>query len=309
MPLPDGQPARLMVVAAHPADAFDNTGGTCAEHIAQGDHVTVVICTCGIHVHNERLRDELRKPEAERDPAIISETAEDHAERKMQEARESLGCFGITDVVLFTFDDLQSELNPRMIDGLEKMIRDRKPHILMMQDPENNLAVRDDHALIGAATWQAIQGANQVRYGDPRPPWIPVEIYVLGVFGINAALFTRQHRRVDVFVDVTKHVEAKVKAHQFLASQGQDRGWGQKRFEAIEGHAGMFAGASYAECFARFMPPICNTLPVCRQRYEDHQLASAESFRKTHQLLGAFVREADGSFAWGHEPDAAPARG
>ena len=30
MPLPDGSPARLMVITAHPVDAFDSSGGTCA---------------------------------------------------------------------------------------------------------------------------------------------------------------------------------------------------------------------------------------------------------------------------------------
>ena len=93
--------------------------------------------------------------------------------------------------------------------------------------------------------------AGQVRYGEARSPWAPVEIFVFGVFGARAALFTNQHRRVDVFVDVTKYVEAKVKAHQFLATQGQDRGWGQKRIKGIEGHAGIFARTSYAECLVR----------------------------------------------------------
>jgi LmbE family N-acetylglucosaminyl deacetylase len=304
MPLPDGKPARIMVVTAHPVDAFDNTGGTCAEHISQGDHVTAVICTSGIYVHNERLKDELRKPESERDPAVLSESPEAYAARKRDEAEKSLGCFGITDVVLLPYDDGSHALEPGMIEDLEMLIRDRKPHVILQQDPLDGAAVFDDHALVGAATSLAIEAAGRVRFGDPRPPWEPVEVYLLGTYGINTSPFGNRHARVDVFVDVTKHYEAKVRAHQYIVSQGQNIGWGQKRIEGIEGHAGIFAGTSYAEAFVRVTPPVCETLPINRKRYEDLQLSSAERFKKNHQLLGAFVPEADGSYAWGLKPKA-----
>ena len=159
MPLPDGKSARIMVIAAHPVDAFDSSGGTCAEHVEQGDQVTVVICTSGINTHNERL------------------------------------------------------------------------------------------------------------------------------------------------LDVTKHYKAKVRAHQYIATQGQHIGWGQKRLEGIEGHCGIFAGTSYAEAFVRVGVPVHETLPISQRRYDDLKLSSAERFRKDHLLLGAFVRDADGSFAWGVDPD------
>ena len=303
MPLPDGKPARLMVVTAHPVDAFDSSGGTCAEHIAQGDHVTAVICTSGIHTHNEKLLDELRKPEAERDPAILNEPAEIYAARKKEEAEGSLRCFGITDVVVLPYNDGKFALDADMIRDVADLICDRKPHFILQQNPMDGMATYDDHALIGTATQKAIAAAGQARYGDPRPPWRPIEVYIFGVFGINTSPFSSHQTRVDVFVDVTKHVEAKVKAHQFITTQGQHVGWGQKRIEGIEGHCGIFAGTSYAEAFIRVSPPVCETLPISKKRYEDSRLSSAEDMRKNHQLTGAFVREADGSFAWGFKPD------
>ena len=202
MPPPDGKPARIMVVTAHPVDAFDNTGGTCAEHISLGDQVSAVICTSGIYTHNERLHDELHEPEAERDPAILGESAEAYAERKRTEATQSLGCFGIADVVVLPYDDGQYEINPEMVADLERLICDRRPHVMLMQDPPDGAAVRDDHAVV------------------------------------------------------------------------------------------------------RVTPPLCGTLPVNRKRYEDLQLSSAERFRPNHQLLGAFVPEADGRHAWGFDPEA-----
>ena len=172
----------------------------------------------------------------------------------------------------------------------------------MVQDPRDGLALFDDHALIGAASFRGIAQAGQARYGNPREPWSPIEIYLLGVRGVTSGPFGNESTRVDVFIDVTKHVEAKVKAHQFISTQGQDLGWGQKRIEGIEGHAGIFSGVSYAECFVRVSTPVFEELPISPKRYEDSKLSSAETFKKNSKLTGAFIREADGSFAGGFKP-------
>ena len=303
MPLPDGKQARLMVITAHPVDAFDNTGGTCAEHIQNGDQVTALICTSGVNIHNEKLIDELRKPEAERDPAIVSEPPEEYAARKKREAEVSLGCFGITDVVVLPYDDGRYDVQAAMVADIEELICDRKPHIILQQDPRDSHSTFDDHAIVGVATSQAISRAGTPKYGSTRTPWRPVEVYLLNVYGVNTSLFGPDNTRPDLFVDVTKHYKAKVKAHQSIASQGQDVGWGQKRIEGIEGHCGIFASTSYAEAFQRVSIPVFTMLPINKKRYEDIQLSSAEQMKKNYQLLGAFVKEADGSYAWGIDPD------
>ncbi len=297
MPLPDSTPARIMVVGAHPVDVFDNTGGTCAEHVAQGDSVTAVICTSGIHTHNERLIDELKKPEGQRDTQVIDEPPEAYAERKRQEAMSSLALFGVEDVVVLSYDDGMWDLNAGMIKDLTEVILDRKPHVMLQQNPGDGAALRDDHALIGVATHHAVVAAAQVRYGDTRACWHVLETYYYGVYGVNAHPFRSPNLPVDLFVDVTNHVEAKVRAHQFIESQGQHRGWGQKRIEAIEGHLGVFAGTSYAEAYVRAQPPVVETLPIDRHRFGNEKLSSSEQMRRNHQLTGAFVPEADGSSA------------
>ena len=302
MPLPSGSPARIMVITAHPVDAFDNSGGTCAEHIAQGDHVTAVICTSGINIHNERLFDELRKPEAERDPEVLRESSEDYAARKKKEAEDSLGCFGIADVIVLPYEDGTYEIEPGMVDDLERIIRDRKPHLIIQQNPRDATAVRDDHALVGVATSHAISRAGRARYDDSSAPGRPTEVYLLGVFGVNAHVYG-DHARPDVFIDVTRHFEAKVRAHQSISTQGQHIGWGQKRIEGIEGHCGIFAGTSYAEAFVRLKVPVFDTLPINPKHHADLQISSAESMKNNHQLLGAFVKEADGGWAWGVEAE------
>ena len=61
------QSLRFLVVKAHPHD-FTHCAGTCGIHAAQGDSITVVSMTNGVGTHNEKLHDELLKPEAEQDP-------------------------------------------------------------------------------------------------------------------------------------------------------------------------------------------------------------------------------------------------
>ena len=42
------RPIHVLLVAAHPADTFDQAGGTLAHHIEQGDTVTCIIATTGV---------------------------------------------------------------------------------------------------------------------------------------------------------------------------------------------------------------------------------------------------------------------
>ena len=63
------QSLRILVVKAHPHD-FTHCAGACGIHAAQGDTVTAVSVTNGAGTHNERLHDELLKPEEEQDAAM-----------------------------------------------------------------------------------------------------------------------------------------------------------------------------------------------------------------------------------------------
>ena len=55
------KPIRLLIVGAHPADAFDQAGGTLAHHAAEGDHASALIVTGGVRSHGWRLRDRYRE--------------------------------------------------------------------------------------------------------------------------------------------------------------------------------------------------------------------------------------------------------
>ena len=55
------KPIKLLIVAAHPADSFDQAGGTLAHHAAEGDQVSALIMTGGARSHDWRLQDSHRK--------------------------------------------------------------------------------------------------------------------------------------------------------------------------------------------------------------------------------------------------------
>ena len=69
------QRLRILSVGAHPHDLM-HAAGTCGVHTRLGDTVTWVSVTNGAFTHNEDLADELLKPPAQRDPAIVNQTQE-----------------------------------------------------------------------------------------------------------------------------------------------------------------------------------------------------------------------------------------
>ena len=58
----------ILIVGGHPADAFDNAGGTLAHHTARGDKVTALVLTHGTRVHDVVISEELRQREKAPDP-------------------------------------------------------------------------------------------------------------------------------------------------------------------------------------------------------------------------------------------------
>ena len=51
------QPLRIVSIGAHPADIFDQSGGTMAHHTSRGDYVACVVLTHGARVHDAVISD------------------------------------------------------------------------------------------------------------------------------------------------------------------------------------------------------------------------------------------------------------
>ena len=96
---------RLLSIGAHPADIFDQSGGTMAHHIARGDWVGCVVLTHGARVHDKVIsndmfhRDEV--PEGEELKALM----EERADVKAEEVRRACGILGVEDLHFFGADD------------------------------------------------------------------------------------------------------------------------------------------------------------------------------------------------------------
>ena len=120
-------PLRILVVVAHPHD-FTHCAATCGIHAARGDSVTVVTVTSGARTHNERLHDELLKPEAERDPSVLDQRPEEYARIKAGEVRRVCALFGVTDVRILQWPQpFRLESSPGAVDELRQVFSRRAP--------------------------------------------------------------------------------------------------------------------------------------------------------------------------------------
>ncbi len=54
---------RILVVSGHPADGIDPCGGAMAHHARRGDHVTSLVVTRGLRVHDVLIAPFVELPE------------------------------------------------------------------------------------------------------------------------------------------------------------------------------------------------------------------------------------------------------
>ena len=67
------RPLRLLSVGAHPADVFDQCGGTLAHHTSRGDYVGCVVLTHGARVHDKVISDSMsHREEIPDSPALLA---------------------------------------------------------------------------------------------------------------------------------------------------------------------------------------------------------------------------------------------
>ena len=102
--MPSRAPLRFLVVMVHPHD-FTHCAGTCGVHVHRGDTVTFVSLTGGARTHNEKLHDELIKPEGEQDEEILTQTSDEYVAQKGSEITMVCDLFGVTDVRALSFPD------------------------------------------------------------------------------------------------------------------------------------------------------------------------------------------------------------
>ncbi len=96
------RPIHIMVIGTHPADIFDQAGGTLAHHIEQGDEVAALIVTTGAHSHDSQTIDEKRRLNGNLD---AKERVDASREKKLKEVRKACAILDITDIHTLDKDD------------------------------------------------------------------------------------------------------------------------------------------------------------------------------------------------------------
>ena len=245
---------RFLVVMAHPHD-FTHVAGTCGVHTGMGDEVTWVSMTSGRMTHNERLADELMKPESEQDPAIVNQSAESYAAEKAAELKQVGALFGVTDVRVLQFTDkpFVVERQPDSIEVMRELILETRPHVVLTQSPFVDRhhgmasATKNDHTETGMAVMEAKLLAQLPRYGQRTSPHTVPATFFPGIY------FPREYW--DFAVDVTDQIEARKKAEALYKSQGHDEEYAARRVEISVGHQGMSSGVPYAEGYVQESAP------------------------------------------------------
>ena len=99
------QPLRIVSIGAHPADIFDQSGGTMAHHTSRGDYVACVVLTHGARVHDAVISDAMFHREEVPDQAELMKLMEDRSDVKAEEVRAACNIVGAKDIYFFGADD------------------------------------------------------------------------------------------------------------------------------------------------------------------------------------------------------------
>ena len=272
---------RILTTSAHPHD-WTLFAATLGIHIERGDEATVCIVTHGGSTQREAWLDELRKPEAERDPAIINEPVEKYIDQKADEMRQAAAIFGVTDVRFLNFPDkpFLIERYPEAIDTITELILEVRPHVMITENPFTSGdtgradAHRNDHTEVGIATLEAKDRAARPRGGSVVAPHNV------------ATTFWAAHDKndLDFAIELTDEwFEKRVQAELLYETQGHNEAWARRRMELEVGHMGWRMRTEYAEGFAREKNELLTHLPVPERMIE-----------MSEQGAGAFIDRVSG---------------
>ena len=115
---------RLLSVGAHPADVFDQSGGTMAHHAGRGDYVACAVITHGARVHDAVISEEMSHrdevPEADQLSSMIAE----RSDVKAEEVRAVGSILGFKDIHFLGGDDAVLLVTESVVQQLARIIRE-----------------------------------------------------------------------------------------------------------------------------------------------------------------------------------------
>ena len=282
---------RLLIVATHPADSFDQAGGTLAHHVARGDSVTAVIATTGVRSHHWKLADQKREAGADVD---VEELVEQAVEEKLEEVRRACRVMGFEDLRDLGFEDDDVLVTQDKIDAIADVIRDVKPDVLISHHPYEMGGLKM-HATIGQCTVFASQVAGGSGRGRQERHSVPV-IYFMNPQSYvgNNSLEYAGMGRTDLYVDITDVIDKKVEALDQISTQFYGGPYARKRAETEDGSWGQKASTAYAEQFQRLQPMVLYTLPITDAELDRVTMASADMMTRRGEVVGGLMPLPDG---------------
>jgi len=278
------EPMRIVSVGAHPADTFDQSGGTMAHHVARGDTVSAISITHGARVHDAVMDSMYHRREVP-DADGLARLIHERSDVKAEEVRAACRILGFEDVKFLGIDDGIILVERPIIRRLASLIRELRPDVVLTHHPYEHGGL-GDHALAGQMVIHALGYAGSVDPGDRNPPHRVAQVFFFGQGGAsvrNGLWDAAGGYTNDVFVDITDVIEKKFAAMECLVSQGYAGAYNRKR---IENGDGAFGGGSvaYGEGFIRMNAEVHYTLPVTayarrRAADSDHEIMNRYSWR------------------------------
>lgn len=278
---------RILSIGAHPADIFDQSGGTMAHHVQRGDYVGCVVLTHGARVHDAVISDAMfhqtEVPEADELQSLMTE----RSDLKAEETRQACAILGVEDVTFFGADDAVLLVTEEAVRRLARLLREKRPDVVLTHFPRENDGMVNPHAVAGQIVLAALQLAGSVDPGDRNPPHKVAQVFF---FGTGAAAIPRNVWNAgggyynDLFIDIGDVVEKKLAALDCMVSQGYGGAYARKRIETSDGAFGNAGGVAYAEAFISMNAETHYHLPVTdyalkAARASDHELIEQRSYR------------------------------
>ena len=281
------EPLRLLSIGAHPADIFDQSGGTMAHHVERGDDVRCVVLTHGARVHDAVISDEMFHREEVPDAAELLDLMAERSDVKAEEVRAACTILGVEEIYFFGADDSVLLVTEETVRRLARLLRELRPDIILTHFPREGDGKTNAHATAGQIVMHAISLANSVDPGDRNPPHRVAQVFYFGGGGAripHQVWDSEGGYYNDVFIDITDVVDKKLATLDCLVSQGYGGAYARKRIETSDGAFGGAGRCAYAEGFISlnaethyFLPLTEHALKVARS--SDHENISRSSYR------------------------------
>lgn len=258
------EPLRIVSIGAHPADVFDQSGGTLAHHTDRGDYAACISLTHGARVHDAVISEAMFHRKEVPEGTALQQMIGDRSDVKSREVIAACKILGVNDVHFMGEDDAILLVERDIIRRLASRLRQIRPDIVLTHFPFESDGQVAAHAVAGQIVLHAIQYAASVDPGDRQPPTRVAQVFF---FGHNAATVraglwdSRGGYTNDVFVDITDVIDRKFAAMECLVSQGYAGAYNRKRTERGDGAFGANT-VSYGEGFIRMNAEVHYHLPL-----------------------------------------------